>query len=119
MPADVVLPGTLKAHHHDDAGLRAAQVQFGGFAAEQGNEFVMHSFDKLLRGGQAFFDFLTEHALTHTLHELLDDLEVDVGFQQGKTHLAQAIADIFLGELRPGRSGSETRWTTCQINFRT
>lgn len=101
------LTGTLKTHHHDDAGLRAAQVQFGCFAAEQGNEFVMHSFDELLRGGQAFFDFLTEHALTHTLHELLDDLEVDVGFQQGKTHLAQAIADIFLGELRPAAQGAE------------
>ena len=101
------LTGTLKAHHHDDAGLRAAQVQFGCFAAEQGNEFVMHSFDELLRGGQAFFDFLAEHALTHTLHELLDDLEVDVGFQQGKTHLAQAIADIFLGELRPAAQGAE------------
>ena len=101
------LTGTLKAHHHDDAGLRAAQVQFGCFAAEQGNEFVMHSFDELLRGGQAFFDFLAEHALTHALHELLDDLEVDVGFQQGKTHLAQAIADIFLGELRPAAQGAE------------
>ena len=101
------LTGTLKAHHHDDAGLRAAQVQFGCFAAEQGNEFVMHSFDELLRGGQAFFDFLAEHALTHTLHEFLDDLEVDVGFQQGKTHLAQAIADIFLGELRPAAQGAE------------
>lgn len=97
----------LKAYHHNDAGLRAAQIQLGGLAAEQADEFVVYGLDELLRGGQALFDFLPEHALAHAFHEFLDDLEVDVGFQQGKTHLAQAIADVFLGELRPPAQGAK------------
>ena len=101
LPADVVLPDPEGPPSPQAPGCAPAQGQLGSFAAEQVDEFVVHGLDELLRGGQALFDFLPEHALAHAFHEFLDDLEVDVGFQQGKTHLAQAIADVFLGELRP------------------
>ena len=34
-----------------------------------------------------------------TVNEILDDLEVDVGLEQRETHLAQALANVLLGQL--------------------
>ncbi len=44
--------------------------------------------------------FQTEQTFPHALNEILDDLEVDVGFQQREAHLAQALLNIGLVKAR-------------------
>ena len=81
------------------AGSCPLQVQFGGFAAQQRDQFVVHDLDDLLRGADALDNFLSEAFAAHILHKILDDLEIDVGFQQRETHLAQTGLNVFLGQL--------------------
>ena len=50
----------------------------------------MDDLDDLLRRTDALDEFLSQALLADVLHKVLDDLEVDVGLQKGKTHLAQA-----------------------------
>ena len=42
---------------------------------------------------------LPERALLHRRGELLDDLEVHVGLEQGEAHLAHGLVDVVLGQL--------------------
>jgi len=56
-------------------------------------------FHDLLAGLQALQDLLAECALAHLGDELLDDLEVDVGLEQGETDLAHRTGDRLFVEL--------------------
>src|SRR5438128_1470951 len=49
-------------------------------------------------GGQTLENFLSDGFLTNPLDEVLDDLEVDVGFEQCQTDLFQGFCDILFGE---------------------
>ena len=93
------LTRTLKAHQHDDGGFLPLQIQLGGLAAQERNQLVVHDLDDLLRGADALDDFLSEAFAAHILHKVLNDLEINVGFQERETHLAQAGLNVFLGQL--------------------
>ncbi len=90
----------LQAAEHDDGLTLVLDDQAGGFlAAHQGNEFLVDDLDHLLGGGQALHDLLTHGALRDLGTEILGNLVVDIGFQQGHPHLAHGGFDVGLGQL--------------------
>ncbi len=101
------LAGTLQAHQHDDGRFTALQVQARGLAAEQAHQFLMDDLDDLLRRADPLDELLPQALLADVLHKVLDDLEIDVGLQQGKAHLAQAGLDIFFRQLAASAEGAE------------
>lgn len=60
----------------------------------------MDHLNDLLGRGDAFHHLHAPGGLAHAVDEFLDHLEVDVRFQQSKTHLAQGVLNVRLGELR-------------------
>ena len=48
--------------------------------------------------GQALEDFLTNCLFANSLDEVLDDLEVDIGFKQREANLFQRFRDVLFGE---------------------
>ena len=90
----------LQAAEHDDGLTLVLDDQAGGFlAAHQGNELLVDDLDHLLGGGQALHDLLTHGALGDLGTEILGNLVVDIGFQQGHPHLAHGGFDVGLGQL--------------------
>ena len=65
-------------------------------AAEQLDQLVAHDLDDLLPRRQRLEDVLADGLLADALDEALDDLEVDVGFEEGHAHLAEGLVDILL-----------------------
>ena len=53
----------------------------------------MHDLDHLLAGVEALEDVLAERDCLDACDELLDDLEVDVGLEQGEADLAHRLVD--------------------------
>jgi len=66
--------------------------------AEQADEFIADDLDDLLRGAEGIENFLALRLFADALDEFLDDLEVDVGFEQSDTDLLQGRIHIGLGE---------------------
>gem|GEM_PF-6377551 len=93
------LARALQAHHHEHVGGLAAQVQWFGLAAHEGAQLVSHDLDDLLGRGEALHHLLAHGAVLDLGDELLGDLVVDVGFQQGQAHLSQGLGDVALREL--------------------
>ena len=90
----------LQAAEHDDRLALVLDVQAGRLAAaHQGNQLFVDDLDHLLCRGQAFHDLLTHGALGHLCTEVLGNLVVDIGFQQGHAHLTHRGLDICLGQL--------------------
>ena len=52
----------------------------------------------MLLGRQRAQHFLTERLFLDVLDEVADDLDVDVGLEQGEPDLAQRLFDIALGD---------------------
>ncbi len=89
----------LQAAEHDDGLALVLDVQAGGFAAaHQGNQLLVDDLDHLLGRGQALHDLLTHGALGDLCAEVLGNLVVDIGFQQGHAHLAHGGLDVGLGQ---------------------
>ncbi len=59
----------------------------------------MDDLHDLLAGREALQHLLAERALAHALDERADDLEVDVGFEQGEADLAHRARDRLVVEL--------------------
>ena len=64
--------------------------------AEQRQHLVADDADDLLRRRQALEDVLIDGAIAHAVDERLDDLEVDVRFEQRHADLAQRRLDGLL-----------------------
>ena len=90
------LARTLQAgHQHDRRELRRRGEAHGlAAAAEHRDHLVAHDAEHGLVRGEALEDVLADGALAHALEELLHDLEVDVGLEQGETDLAQRDVDV-------------------------
>ena len=88
----------LEPHHHDDGRRVRGQSQTGPLAAHHLPQLVPHDLDDLMPRGQTLEDFLPNSFLANPLDEVLDDLEVDVGFEQRKTNLFQGFCDVLFGE---------------------
>jgi len=85
-----------KAANH--ARRRAAQVQTSRLA-ERGDQFLIDDLDHLLRRLEALLDFSADGPLFDAVDEVLGDLEVNVGFEQGHAHLAHGGVNVILGQL--------------------
>ena len=89
--------GTVQADHQDATGI-AAELKSRVCGAEKIDEFVVDDFDDVLARLDAEKDFLADRLAFDALDKIASDFEIDVGFQQGKTDLAERIADVFLGD---------------------
>ena len=81
----------------------AAQVEHPIALAEERDELVVDDLDDLLAGGQRLQDVLADGLLADARDEVLDDLEVDVGLEQGETDLAHG--GIHVGLAHPAAAG--------------
>ena len=63
------------------------------------DQLVMDDLDDLLAGVEAGQDLLADSPLANAPHKLFDDLEVDVGLEQGQADLSQGSVEIGLGDL--------------------
>ncbi len=56
----------------------------------------MHDLDDLLAGRKAAEDLLADCPFLDPAYEVLDDLEIDVGFEERQAHFAHGLFDIIL-----------------------
>ena len=81
-------------------------------AAQDADELLVDDLHDLLGRVQRLVDLVAEGALAHLAGELLDDLERDVGVEQGAADLADGSVDIRRGELALGAEVAEGRGET-------
>ena len=91
------LARALQPEHQNHArpGRRFLQPALG--IAEQREQLIANDLDDLLARGQALQDRLIHRAIAHAIDERLDDLEVDVGFEQRQPDFPEDVLD---GRLR-------------------
>ncbi len=70
--------GTLQAHEQDGRRRPSRNRQRTMFAPHQDAQFIADNLDHLLSWGQTAHHLLPHGLLTHTLHEILDHLEIDI-----------------------------------------
>ena len=92
------LSSTLESYHHNDSRGGRGQSQTGSLAAHHLPQLLPHDLDDLMTRGQALEDFLTNCLFANSLDEVLDDLEVDIGFEQREANLFQRFRDVLFGE---------------------
>ena len=93
------LAGALQTAHHDDGRRVRGHFQPLLAAAHQRGQLLVDDLDDHLRGRQALHHILADGALRDALCEVLRNLVVDVGLEQGEAHLAHGLLDVGLGEL--------------------
>ena len=64
-------------------------------AAQDLDQLFVNDLDHLLRGGKRGEHFLAHGLLLDVLDELLDNLEIDVGFEQRHADFAQSALHVF------------------------
>ena len=92
------LTGALQAGHQDHGGRTRRERDPRRLAAHQRGQLVVDDLDDLLARVELLGDLDPERALLDRVRELLDDLEVDVRFQQRETDLAHRLVDVVLGQ---------------------
>ena len=92
------LARALKAAEHEYRNRRRAVLQPRVRAAHQLRQLFVDDLNDLLLGAQPVLRFLPDAALGGLLHKVLDDLVVDVGFQQSHAHFAHHQLDVFFGQ---------------------
>ncbi len=90
--------GALEAGHQNNGGRLGGELEPGGVLAEQGNELVANDLDDLFGGREGGEDLLPDGLGADLFDQILDDVEVDVGFEQRDADLAQGFGDIFFRE---------------------
>ena len=93
------LAGALQAGHQDHGGRLRGKLQLGGVLAQEVDQLVAHDLDDLLGGRERGHHFLAHRLLANVVDQFLDDLEVDVGFEQRHADFAQRLADVLFGQL--------------------
>ncbi len=106
------LSGALEAREHDDGRRLLRELEPALLPAEDADQLVIDDLHDLLRGVQRLVDLVAEGAIAHLAGELLDDLERDVGVEQGATDLADGSVDIRGRELALGAEIAEGRGET-------
>ena len=85
--------------------LRRLQPAFG--IAEERDHFVADDLDDLLRRRQAAEHILPQRPIAHAVDERLDDLEIDVGFEQREPNLAKRRLHVLGSQPRLAPKGLE------------
>jgi hypothetical protein len=95
------LARSLQSAHQDHGGTAGREDEVTTRAAHQRGELVVDRLDHGLARVEGLRDLLAGEALPQRGGELLDDLEVDVGLEQGEANLAEGLVHVVLGELAP------------------
>ena len=97
-----------KTGHHDDRWW-AVDTQAGVslFAAEHVDERVVNDLDDLLARLHRANDFLAHSARAHTVDEVLDHRQGDVGLKQGDPDFAQGSVHVLFGQCPAARQAVE------------
>ena len=90
--------GALQSGHQNDGWRLRGKLHPRRIVAEDFDQFVAHNLDDLLAGRKRSQYLLADRLRLNLVDELLDDFEVDVGFQQRQTDLAQRFLDVFFAE---------------------
>jgi hypothetical protein len=88
---------TVEADDENAGGL--VEVQLGGVASEECAEFLVENFYDLLAGSHAAENSFAEGLLLDLGYEILRNLEVDIGIEQGESNLAEGVRDIRFADL--------------------
>jgi hypothetical protein len=115
------LAGTLQADQHEDRWGRASEGDLrrvGIVAAKHLHQFVVHDADDMLRGRQALQHFLPQRTLLHVIDELLDQLEIHIGFEQRLAHLAHGVRDVFFSDFALAPQAVKDRVETLGETFK-
>ena len=85
---------SLKPHHqqHRKSAGRIGQLAAG--TSHQLCELIVYYLYDLLAGSQALQDFLAKTFFFDIGNEFLDDLEVDIGFQQSQLNFSHGVVDV-------------------------
>ena len=92
------LAGALQADDQHGGGRLIGHPQLGLMAAERLDHLVADDLDDLLGGREGGEHFLAHGFFLDVLDELLDDAEMDVGFEQRHADLAQRGLHVFGGQ---------------------
>ncbi len=92
------LARTLEAQEHDDPRRFARRLQSALRVPEQRQHLVADDADHLLVRGQAAEHFLVDGPIAHAIDEGLDDLEVDVRFEQRHPDFPERQLDGLFGK---------------------
>ena len=68
-------------------------------------------------GREALEDLVPDGLLADTLDEGADDLEVDVGLEEGDAHLAERLLDVLLAQAAGAPEAVENRLETLRQGF--
>ena len=90
--------GALQAGHENDRGRLRGELEAGGVFAEQCDQLVANDLDDLLGGRKRGEHFGADGLGADVLDEVVDDVEVDVGFEQGHADFAQGFGDVLFSE---------------------
>ena len=86
--------GTLQSGHQNDGGRLRTEFELGRVLAQHFDQFVANDLDDLFARCQSGHHVLAQRLVLDLVNELLDDFEVDVGFQQRQPDLLQCVLDI-------------------------
>ena len=109
LPVVVVLPEPCSPSIKSRAAGRGFLQPALGIA-EQRQQLIANDLDDLLRRVQAL-DLDIHRAIAHAIDERLDDLEVDVGFEQRQANLAEHSLNGRLGKTFSPLSDWKTSWS--------
>ena len=106
------LAGTLQSGHEHDRGRLRGELHARRVFAQNLDQFVAQDLDDLFAGRERGHHFLADSLGANLVDELLDDLEVDVGFEQREANFAQRLVNVLLGERGLPAEGLE-----CALEF--
>ena len=92
------LAGSLQPGHQDDRRRLGGEVETRRVFAQQRDQLVAHDLDHLLGGRERGEHFSANSLGANVLDQVVDDLQVDVGFEQRDADLAQSLGDVFFSE---------------------
>ncbi len=99
--------GALQSGHQDHRRRLRGELEARRVAAEQLDQLVPNDLDDLF-GGRKGSKHLGANGLhADVLDEVLDDVEVHVGFEQCNADLAQSFGDVFFGQRALASKGLE------------
>lgn len=67
-------------------------------STEQCDKFVVNDLDHLLNGGETLQNIYANGSVFYPCDKVADDLQVYIGFEQGKAHLAHGFGNIGFGK---------------------
>ena len=104
------LAGALQPEQQDHPRTLRRRLEAALGRAEERHHLVADDLDDLLRRRQAAQDVLPHRAVAHPVDERLDDLEVDVGFEQREPDFPQRGLDVLRRQPRLAPSVLKTSW---------